>query len=380
MTRSGTDLYKVEVERCLNEINNNTISEGLKISCEWTYVKPYLLNNVDLANLAALQAQLPPTATGYYLLDIGAQIKPPLGSQSYAGEIQDQSFKMKNGVLQMQTIVRDGHFVIPQMPTSDYSQTNPDNLCEETLRRLSGKSTYAYFNTEAHHLELRKDLCLPQPGLQPGVRLLRAKKHLAGIQSEYLYVSKSLSAAVAHEEDLFLPSANILYCGAPKLWTIIDPRSRNNFLSHLVKELKIKPKCHQFLRHLSIVPSPSKLRSWGVQYYTILQPQGCMVLVQPHAIHSVLNLGANIAGAINYADRDWDIPPLYQACEENRCHRAGQSPILVSDFKEGRIRSLTLESRYFVRRTLDLRRGQKQKTVSFPYMSRETNNVLRPIK
>ena len=350
----------------MDEINNKTVSEGLEISREWTYVKPHILDKVELEHLAALQAQLPSTATGYYLLDIGAQIKQPRELTSYAGEIHDQSFKMKNGILEMRDVTRDGHFTIPQMPApSDHSQTSPDELCEEILRKLSGKSTYTYFNTEAHHLALRQGLGLPKPGLQPGIRLLQAKKHLAGIQSEYLYVSKSLSAAPAHEEDLFLPSANILYCGEPKLWTIIDPRSRDRFLCHLVRELKIKPICHQFLRHLSVLPSPSKLRSWGVQYYTVLQPPGCMVLLQPHAIHSVLNLGANIAGAINYADQEWDVPPLYQACEENQCHKAGQSPILVTDFEKDQFRSLDLESRYLVGREKDIQRVQGQKIVGF---------------
>ena len=45
-----------EAKRYLNKINSNTISKGLKISYKWLYVKPFTLNNVDLGDLAALQA------------------------------------------------------------------------------------------------------------------------------------------------------------------------------------------------------------------------------------------------------------------------------------------------------------------------------------
>ena len=70
-----TDLHMHEVKRYLSEMNSNTISKGLEMSYEWLYVKPFTLNNVNLANLVGLQAQIPLTATGYYLLDVGAMIR-----------------------------------------------------------------------------------------------------------------------------------------------------------------------------------------------------------------------------------------------------------------------------------------------------------------
>ena len=184
---------------------------------------------------------MPSTATGYYLLDVGAKINPPLGYMFNKGEIRLQTFKERNGIIKMQEKTHKDCFAAPDISTPrDYSHIHSDILCENTLQRLiSKKSAYTYFSMEAHHPTLRKGLGLPKDGLQPGIRLLRAKKYLAGIQSKYLYVSLSLSAAAAHEEDLFLSSANILYCGEPKLWTIIDPRLKDLSLSHLVRERKI---------------------------------------------------------------------------------------------------------------------------------------------
>ena len=99
----------------------------------------------------------------------------------------------------MEVTTHEDHFTIPPMSASGgYSYVDLDRLCEDTLQEfLSAKSPYTYFNTEGHNSVFRGDLGLPENGLQPGTRLLRAKKNLAGIQSEFLYFSPSLSGAPA---------------------------------------------------------------------------------------------------------------------------------------------------------------------------------------
>ena len=87
------------------------------------------------------------------------------------------------------------------------------------------------------------------------------------------------------------------------------------------------------------------------------------MLIQPQAIHSVLNLGANIAGAINYAEQEWDMPPLYRACREGICHKAGQQPIRVNDFERGQVRSLTLDSQYLLVTNKRRQSARRQKIV-----------------
>ena len=90
-----------EAKIYLNKINSNTILKGLKISYKWFYVNPFTLNNVDLGDLAALQAQIPLTATGYYLLDVGAKIDPLLEYMFNKGEIRLQTFKERNRIIKI---------------------------------------------------------------------------------------------------------------------------------------------------------------------------------------------------------------------------------------------------------------------------------------
>ena len=51
-------------------------------------------------------------------------------------------------------------FTIPKISTSsDYLHIDLDRLCEDTLQKLlSKKSSYVYFNTEAHHSVWQKNL------------------------------------------------------------------------------------------------------------------------------------------------------------------------------------------------------------------------------
>ena len=194
-----------------------------------------------------------------------------------------------------------------------------------------------------HYPEVRKNLGVPGKGLQPGDRLLSAVKHIPGIQSEYLYVSEGLSVAGAHEEDARLPSGNLNYWGAPKLWIVINPSSRDEFLVQMVKTCHVKVRCDQFLRHTSSLPRPSQLHDWGVLFQVILQPPGCLILLKPNAIHWVLNLGANLAGAINYAKSDWDVPINYVECQKD-C--TGSDPIRVTDFKVSKLRDLDIDTEW----------------------------------
>ena len=122
---------------------------------------------MDLGNLAALQAQMPLTATGYYLLDVGAKINPPLGYMFNKGEIRLQTFEERNGIIEMREKTHEDCFAAPDTSTPrDYSHIDLDLLCEDILQRLSSKtSAYMYFNTEAHHPTLRKGLGLPKSGL-----------------------------------------------------------------------------------------------------------------------------------------------------------------------------------------------------------------------
>ena len=209
-------------------------------------------------------------------------------------------------------------FALPCFPVQDfdYLLSDLEELFESQLAQLEhSKTVHDYLNAMSHSPDLRKNLGLPEIGLQPGSRLLSTAKHFAGIHSSYVYISSpSGSVFWLHCEDFDLPSANILYDGDPKLWVVVDPGSTHRLESLLAKELRIKPDCNQFVRHQNLLPRPSLLRKWEIKFKLVLQTPGCLVLVQPHTYHYGVNLGANIAEAINYADPKWIVHPLYREC------------------------------------------------------------------
>jgi len=73
---------------------------------------------------------------------------------------------------------------------------------------------------------------------------------------------------------------------------------------HLTEHLNITPKCSQFVRHQRRLLSPSLLQRWQIRFSIILQKSGCLVLVDYYAYHYDVNLGSNIAEAINYVNDD----------------------------------------------------------------------------
>ena len=106
-------------------VSSNRVT--LRERAQWLYVKPFTLNNVDLGDLAALQAQIPLT-TGYYLLDVGAKINPPL---EY---IFLQTFEERNRIIEMQEKTYKDCFAAPDTSILyDYSHIYLDLLCEDTF-------------------------------------------------------------------------------------------------------------------------------------------------------------------------------------------------------------------------------------------------------
>ena len=142
-----------------------------------------------------------------------------------------------------------------------------------------------------------------------------------------------------HVEDFLLKSANIVHMGAPKLWVIVHPMFLHKLEARLAERLQIQPKCDQFLRHHPILPAPSLLRQWRIKYSVVLQPAGSLILIESGAYHYGLNLGANVAEAINYCDEDWIVPPTYREC--SRRHGCGNTEhMTIANMQVGKIRAL----------------------------------------
>ena len=260
----------------------------------------------------------------------------------------------KHGILVMhegerkELASRGETFDIPHVADANdnYKRTNLEELFETCLGQLaSSTEVHEYLNATAHCPEIRSNLGLPGLGLQPGRRLLSAVEHFPGIQSSFVYISTlTMSVFSLHVEDFELKSANLLYFGA-KLWIVVDPSSKSRLESRLAELLDIKnPGCSQFLRHCGLVPSPSLLRNWKIKFKTVLQEEGGLVLLQSNAYHWGINLGANMAEAINYSEDDWIVSPLYRECRQNRLPCPKTKPMRVMDMNMENFRPLDIDT------------------------------------
>ena len=226
---------------------------------------------------------------------------------------------------------REESFKIPDFAAASIAVTQPaENLFEQLLQQLKSDSeVHEYLVTFAHDSDRRAMLGAPQESLYAGDRLLQAKSHIPGVTSPYFYVSSGTTAAAMHCEDFYLPSLNINWAGASKLWMIIEPDSFPAFETQMRQHFCRKT-CAQFVRHLDCLPSPSLLRSWGVRFNIQEQKAGQLIVLAPYAYHCVINIGPNFAEAINYAPYNWSPHLSYSECLPS-CARS-QQPIQRSDF------------------------------------------------
>ncbi|KAI9796726.1 MAG: hypothetical protein M1835_003307 [Candelina submexicana] len=328
--------------------------EVLRPSKDWIYAQPYPLKNASLTDLYELERGLPSTSSGFLLIDVGITLATAPRHHLTRGTVQPQLFSDNRGIVVVnehpdkpQDLSSSGQtFAVPCFPAKHIKHTQVDleDLFASRLEQLKHSDTvHEYLNATSHSQDIRKNLGLPEIGLQPGSRLLSTVKHYAGIHSSYVYISSSSGSAFPlHREDFDLNSANIIYEGE-KLWVVVAPSSTPKLETRLAKQLKISPDCTQFLRHQNILPQPSLLRQWGIKFELVLQTPGCLILVQPYTYHYGLNLGANIAEAINYSDPEWTVHPLYMECQQGApCSDA--EPMRVSGMSMGKVRPLKVDT------------------------------------
>ena len=339
----------------------------------------YMQKCAKLTDLYKLESEMPATDAGFLSIDIGIGLQNPHNSPLCQGTVYKQKFsknmfsKGKPNITVLEDInntpieIADTEwpFATPSFSTLTYVASERDfDMPEAPLSKREGvleeyfelflkylernDIEHEYLNAQSHDIAIRENLGLPKEGLlaeglYAGGRLLSTAMHYPGIHSSYVYMSSPAGSAFAlHVEDFYLNSANILYEGAPKLWIVIAPSSKDRLESH-VAGLKDSTAllCGQFVRHRFLLPQPSVLRQWGIRFKVVLQWPGFLMLLQPHAYHYGLNLGANIAEAINYADPEWIVPPLYRPCAME-CFSDGTPPMLPAGMKIGQFRPLDL--------------------------------------
>lgn len=174
----------------------------------------------------------------------------------------------------------------------------------------------------------------------PGNSLTKSKSRIAGIHTPYFYVSNSQCTPFAiHIEDYAAYSVNYLHVGAPKCWRVIYPKHHRQVEEFLYQHInpperrlstssgrmpRRPPQCTQFLRHHAMYLPKYTMDMLRIDYTTVIQHQGEMVVTFPFAYHEGWNTGPNIAEAVGYASDRWEIfmrEGLYQNCHKLNCRQ-----------------------------------------------------------
>jgi len=129
-----------------------------------------------------------------------------------------------------------------------------------------------------------------------------------GVTSPWAYISlAALTGACLHLEDLALARVNHLQARRPKLWDVVSP-TRDNVegLERLCRRLvpagnEITDECGQAVRHRALLLAPEEMDAQGIKHKLVPQLEGEMVVPLPWAYHQVINLGPNVAMAVNFA-------------------------------------------------------------------------------
>uniref|UniRef100_A0A7S2N1K5 JmjC domain-containing protein n=1 Tax=Helicotheca tamesis TaxID=374047 RepID=A0A7S2N1K5_9STRA len=142
---------------------------------------------------------------------------------------------------------------------------------------------------------------------------------LPGVTTAYLYVGMWASVFAAHTEDMNLLSINYLHAGAPKYWYSIDPEDSQRFESLAASHFgSAASACPEFLRHKRYLVSPTLLKKAGIQFRTLIQRAGDVVITFPGAYHFGFNTGFNMAESTNFAVPEWI--PFGETARVCMCH------------------------------------------------------------
>lgn len=138
-----------------------------------------------------------------------------------------------------------------------------------------------------------------------------------------LYIGLKNSTTGLYIEDDNLCSVNVHLGGAPKLWLVIDRTVRRMLTKTFADYLKKKLKgfvCPMSLEHKYYMIFPALLRQWQIPYKIIVQYPGDLFFIRSCTYHAVVNMGRNVADAVNIYSNLWNAnydSPICQ-CKDNK--------------------------------------------------------------
>ena len=167
----------------------------------------------------------------------------------------------------------------------------------------------------------------------------RNREVMEGINTPMHYIGEMGSFTVHHEEDGGLSSINLLKCGDPKLWFVLDCRWRaqaeKEVAEYLRRKFPDREICNQILQHKIYLVTPKLLMELNIPCTIVLQKPGDLFFIRKGTYHAVINMGRNVAEAINYGCDAWNFgyEPLSCSCEENKKHDIEQDRTIVTTCK-----------------------------------------------
>lgn len=140
-----------------------------------------------------------------------------------------------------------------------------------------------------------------------------------GVNCPTFYFAGRLAFTDLHVEDNLLDSANLIHYGEPgsgKIWLCVCPkdfRVLNIALAESIARLRTLGRdvsdyldgCLVPANHKNIVITTEYLRSRNIEYQLITQRPGDLVYVGSGIFHQVINLGVNLAEAVNVGSSQW---------------------------------------------------------------------------
>ena len=179
--------------------------------------------------------------------------------------------------------------------------------------------------------EVRNALQCNDPDLQnySGNRFISSPSTQSGFNEPVFHLSAHSGTMFAMQLGKYAAyTLNYHHSGEPRNYTVIKPKDHekledligNATHEHLSTRTPKTPSCSQFVRHQAMYLPEDALQLQDIDYTTVTQYQGEMVIIFPYAYHQGFNAGANITEEMMYASDRWEVfhrENVYQYCNCN---------------------------------------------------------------
>uniref|UniRef100_A0AC34Q340 JmjC domain-containing protein n=1 Tax=Panagrolaimus sp. JU765 TaxID=591449 RepID=A0AC34Q340_9BILA len=156
--------------------------------------------------------------------------------------------------------------------------------------------------------------------------LKKVSPNIPGITKSMTYFGTLGNRSSSHDENLALGSVSYLSPRSEsKLWLCVE----NKYHAFLIKMgQQLRPNCNHPFSHKDLIVPIETLETFGIPYYLVNQKAGCFVIVFYGVNHSVVNIGNNLAEAVNFAGHGWEV--IGNTCNNPFAHYTytGWKPIL----------------------------------------------------